>query len=115
MAKVRSKKTTPRSEYWRGIIAKWETSGQTQAEFCRERDLSLPSFGWWKWELARRDRENSQPKLLPVRVIGTVEPQERETDQLEVVLRQGYRVCVPENFSADALRRLITALEEMSC
>jgi hypothetical protein len=31
----------------------------TQREFCKQQKVSLASFGWWRCELARRDRERA--------------------------------------------------------
>ena len=115
----RRKRRSSRAEYWRRIIEEWTGSGLTQSEFCRQRELSLPSFSWWKWELARRERESEQPMFLPVRVVGSADGIEpalwRDSGDFEVTLQQGYRIRVPEYFDPEALRRLIKALEVSTC
>lgn len=52
-----------RAEFWRRMVAAWESSGLTQVEFCRRRGLKAVTFGWWKRRLvgasgrsARNDR-----------------------------------------------------------
>lgn len=115
----RRKRRSSRAEHWRGVIEEWTDSGLSQSEFCRQRDLSLPSFSWWKWELSRRDRESERPRFLPVRVVGSagsIEPVPwRGSGDFEVTLQQGYRIRVPEHFDPEALRRLIRSLEVSTC
>ena len=34
--------------YWEGILCRWETSGLSQIEFCRQNDLNRHRFNYWK-------------------------------------------------------------------
>lgn len=45
---------TDRAKYWGRMLAAWEASGLTQAEFCRRRGLKAVTFAWWKRQLAGR-------------------------------------------------------------
>ena len=51
-----------RARYWQRLLAAWEKSGLSQAEFCRRRKVKAVNFGWWKRKL------KSMSKPLP----GTV-------------------------------------------
>lgn len=42
-----------RAKYWRRLVAAWEKSGLTQAEFCRRRGVKAVTFAWWKRKLNR--------------------------------------------------------------
>ena len=33
---------------WLTLIREWEATDMTQAEFCRERDVNLATFGMWR-------------------------------------------------------------------
>lgn len=48
-----------REARWRRLSRQWEGSGVTQREFCQQQKVSLASLGWWRCELARRDRERA--------------------------------------------------------
>lgn len=37
-----------RAAYWRRLLAEWERSGLSQAEFCRRRGLKAVNLAWWK-------------------------------------------------------------------
>lgn len=49
-----------RAEYWRRMMTAWESSGLTQAEFCRRRGLKAVTFGWWKRQLVGVSRRSGR-------------------------------------------------------
>lgn len=117
--RTKSGQETPAAKYWRARIEEWESSGLTQAEFCRREKLSLPSLSWWKWKLTRQVRLNVQPKFLPVRLVDVAEqsptPSRGQSSAFEVALKQGYIVRIPEHFDSEALLRLLKVLEASRC
>jgi hypothetical protein len=40
-----------RAAYWQRLLADWERSGLSQAEFCRRRRVKAVTFAWWKRRL----------------------------------------------------------------
>src|SRR5688572_28727025 len=52
---------------WEKVIAEFERSGETQAQFCARRHVAVATLQYWKRRLRARDREPSV-SLLPVRV-----------------------------------------------
>ena len=114
----RQTQESPRAAHWRKMIADWEGSGQTQVDFCRERNESIASFRWWRWHLRKLDQE-IRPRFLPVRVIENPEEAQapsgnRERD-FEILLPQGCKIRVPQRFEPGALLRLIKVLEDVRC
>ena len=109
---------SPRAAHWRKLIADWEGSGQTQVDFCKERNESIASFRWWRWHLRKQDQEN-RPRFLPVRVIDHPEKAQPSAGNgerdFEILLSQGCRIRVPQHFEPGALLRLIKVLEEARC
>ena len=63
--------------YWSEIIQKWQSSGCNMREFCRQENISVHTFKYWKYKLA--GSKNSEPvqqelvkisepaKLVPVK------------------------------------------------
>jgi hypothetical protein len=104
-------------ERWRGLLAEWSASGQTQAAFCRARGLNAGTFAWWKRQLrgeergatgatVRRGRRPWQAgRFVEVRLAGASGP------AYEIVLSCGRSIRVPLSFDASALSRLIAAVE----
>jgi transposase len=127
--------TMPRPEWrdpakekrWRRLLDLWGRSGQTGKQFCAAHGLSKPSFYFWKREIARRDHEartkaatrespprHSAAAALPAFVPVTIDAA-ASSAALEIVTAHGRVVRVRAGFDADALRRLLTVLEEPSC
>jgi len=48
-----------RAVYWRRLLADWERSGLSQAEFCRRRGVKAVTFAWWKSRLAQLAQQSS--------------------------------------------------------
>ena len=90
------------------LLAELTASGLSTAAFARSRGLP-------PWKLynalqvrARRAAKKSQSTaVIPVRV---TEQRQLRSIPLELLLAGGHRLLVPEDFDADALRRLMGAL-----
>jgi transposase-like protein len=81
----------------RELIGRYENSGQTQIEFCREWGLALSSFQTYlrKHRKAgaaekRAGVEPSHPRLVEVE-IESAQHTPNEPSKLEVILPNGYR------------------------
>ena len=49
-----------RAKYWQQLVAQWQKSGLSQAEFCRRRRIKAVSFGWWKRRLRGTGRKSGR-------------------------------------------------------
>jgi len=50
------KSLTVRGRFWARHLQRWKQSGLSQAQYCRQQQLSAPAFGWWKGQLATAQR-----------------------------------------------------------
>jgi hypothetical protein len=92
---------------WARRIEEWSSSGLTGAEFAAEVGVKESTLRHWKWQLDRKARSRARKptfvRVAPVEVRAVpvvVEP-------IEIVLRGGIRIRVPERFDAGALRRVL--------
>ena len=55
-------------DYWKQQVVAWEQSGKTQKEFCRQQEISVPAFGYWKRKLRPQQSEAVEfyPLTIPV-------------------------------------------------
>jgi transposase len=114
---------------WRGHLAAWRRSGQSVRAYCAAQGLSEPSFYSWRRMLARPERRRgtktaagdgtpstagfTEPSpFVPVRLVEDTTP---VAAALEVVLRGGRVVRVAVGFSAQTLREVVAALEDLPC
>lgn len=102
-----------RSDYWRGVLEKWSSSGLSQRRFCEERRISFSTFCYWRRRLRETSKSGSASAFIPVEI----KPPRRGTgpSYYEVRLRSGARIRVPFDFESDSLLRLIGLLEDNRC
>jgi len=57
------------NEFWQNHIAQWQSSGLSQASYCRQQALLTHQFSYWKRKfLADREPVTSEPKAGFARV-----------------------------------------------
>jgi hypothetical protein len=118
------KKKTSRRPFWQQHLRAWSGSGLTQADYCRQRQLSAAAFGWWKRQLQgkpkarKRSSGTKRPQRSRPTTVQFVEVQ-RGSDIdpggspaiYEVLLSQGRAIRIGHDFDSDVLRRLIATVE----
>lgn len=84
-------------EKWRKALEEWELSGESQAGFCRERNLSLSSFQYYKSIFGK---ESPQSEFVE---IGGEE-------SIEFIVSEKLTVRVPSNTSSARIAELAECL-----
>jgi hypothetical protein len=120
---AKTKKKTSRAAYWQEHISQWSKSGLTQAEYCRQNNLSAAAFHWWKREFrrkfnaqkaipAKRQQRNSSSTAMQFVEVHSVRPAHSgRGETYEVVLSRGRAIRVGRDFDSDVLKRLIAVVE----
>ena len=90
-------------DFWKGHLAEWRSSGLTQAAYCRQHSLNIPSLGYWRRSLETRSATTSS-SVLPI-VIGEV-----SSEVVEVYLPNGLHARVPTGMAPSRWVPLIRAL-----
>ena len=104
-----------RERIWRDKVEQQKESGLSVAAYCRRERISEASYYYWKRRLAeRKDKPDTESREGNGRFVAIDLPQ-TVRDKLEVVLRNGRRVVVPDRFSENTLRLLVTILEDSAC
>ena len=111
---------TKRGRYWLRHIRRWQRSHSTQCEYCRQRDLSITAFRWWRSELVRkgidlsqsgdRDRTRGESGSF-VELALAHQMVSRGSAVYEIVLSNQRRLCLAEGFDPDAVASLVSILE----
>ena len=111
---------TKRGRYWLEHIRRWQQSDSTQSEYCRQRDLSITAFRWWRSELVRKgidlshggDSNRTQGKSGSfVELALAHQVASRGSAVYEIVLSNQRRLCLSEGFDPDAVASLLSILE----
>ena len=94
-----------RITHWRTVIKKQATSGLSAAAFCREHDISIHQFRWWK---RRFKKDNPQSKesgffqLVPFSI--------SQHSGIRIRLKNGVAIEVEQGFNPHTLRGVIDAI-----
>jgi hypothetical protein len=91
---------------WRGLVSEQARSGQSVAEFCRERSLCAPHFYWWK----KRLRKNITAKFVEVQVTEPTGSAPGDP-RVEVRLQNGRSLMVGRGFDPEHVRALLAVVE----
>jgi hypothetical protein len=95
---------------WAKRVERWGASGLSAAEFALEIGVNARTLTYWKWKLGKAEPRLAAPKPEFVEVVAPAFPL-TSGDALEVVLVGGVVIRVPARFDAEALRRVVVALE----
>jgi transposase-like protein len=95
-------------EAWPELLAQWEASGESAAEFARRIGTGAATLYRWRREFrgTTTRRHAALAKLVEVRPTVIV-----ADGRFEVRLADGRSVGVPPSFDAEALGRLLDVLE----
>lgn len=99
---------------WAKRVERWGASGLSAAEFALEIGVNARTLTYWKWKLGRPEPVRATPRPEFVEVVATSPSRiagDASLDALEVVLVGGVVIRVPARFDAEALRRVVMALE----
>jgi len=94
--------------FWQDHLSRWESSGLSQLEFCRQNNMRINKFLYWKNKL--------QPKppvaalvALPAEVFSR--PPLPTGSPICLVIDSRHRIEIAPGFDADTLGRLIHFLD----
>jgi hypothetical protein len=100
-------KETERSAEMRRVLEEYAASGLTRREFCRQRNIALTTFDYWRHEHAMKPRKQ-EPRSRLVKVeVAHMEP----APQFTLSLANGRRIECSWRFGDAELARLIRIAE----
>jgi len=115
-----------RAQQMRGVLEQWKRSGLTLQEFGQQRSIPRTTLVWWRHVFRHAGRKrrgaNGGQESLPERALASAAAVFRELPLtgpvtrpapavLEVVLRSGHVLRVPEGMGTTTLQAVIAVLE----
>lgn len=108
---------TKREQYWRDVLRRQRTSGESIRAFCLENGINQASFYSWRRRLAKRlgeapgdaalPRDGGPSPFVPV----TIRPAIVSTDAIELLHAGGHVLRIPGRFDAESLARILDVLD----
>lgn len=106
-----------KEKFWRRTLRDFAGSEQSVRAFCRQRQLSEPSFYAWRRTLAQREAATRAPRtpapaapaFVPIRLTGTDTPT-ADAAPMEIVLPGGHCIRLRPPVDRSALIDIVAAL-----
>jgi hypothetical protein len=109
MAKqTREDQNREKKRVWTSRINAWKSSGLTQVEYCRQKELSKCQFTYWKCKLDKKE--------VPVKFVSipgeSVQSQVLRDNQapIKLIIDSRYQIEIGDGFSPGTLSALICTL-----
>ncbi len=102
-------KKDKKRHYWEQRIRDWKESGLKQTQYCRQNNLNIRNFGYWKKCFYRT---SSTLSFIPLQIQPDIF-QKKSSSLLNVVLEGDRKIEVAEDFDPVILKKLINTLEEI--
>lgn len=117
-----TRRSAEKEEFWRMVFAEQRESGKSVKQFCRDNDLSEPSFYAWRKKISRRDHQDvtgptsasSASRLIPVSLVTSQQPDHhrlRATHALEIVAPSGFVFRFEQLAQGDQIASIVLAVE----
>jgi transposase-like protein len=106
-----------KEQFWRSILKRFATSGQSIRQFCAARKLKETAFYFWRREIRRRDsgdgrpRRRGKPQPLAFTQVVVRRP-EAEDSGLRLRLLGGRELLLPAALSPARVAELLRAIED---
>ncbi len=97
------------SEFWKRQVGVWEQAGTTQAAYCRQNNLNLSTFGYWKRKFSTPAAEG----FIEVRVKEDIPLP--DSSPIKVLIGDDLAIEVADGFSPDLLSRVVMAVRDLPC
>lgn len=105
MTSERKTRLSSTQQFWEAHLENWARSGLSQAEYCRQSNVSIKSFGYWKRKSTKRD--------FPVELIQLTPGQIFVNPSLRLHTASGYQIEIPDGFCRTSLKTVLQILREL--
>lgn len=96
-------------EKWKNEFDRWQCSGLTRAEYCRQNNIKLSTFDYWRHRLKDLAPKDSKFVKLPISFSSEIEP-------IIIEFPNQIRLKIPNNYHSETLSKILSDLLDLiSC
>jgi hypothetical protein len=106
---TKCKRSYKKQTFWEKHLKGWQNSSLTQVDYCRQNNLAIKSFGYWKRRL--NDLAAEEIRFVPVAFDPPIAT--KPGTPLKVAVNGRYCVEVPDGFSPDTLKKVLCVMEAL--
>jgi hypothetical protein len=97
-----------RRRFWEKHIEKWKVAGVSQVQYCRQNEINIKSFQYWKRRIGRL---GCIPTLVEVPLLKSAPVYPSSfSPQLCLVVDQHYRIEMAKGFDPGDLENVVRVL-----
>jgi hypothetical protein len=102
-----------RDQFWRSHLESWATSGLSQAEYCRQNDLNIARFGYWKRRFSKENLpvEFVQVPTEPIKSTRLI--QNTGAPSLRITMGSEFAIEILDEFSPATLEKVLLTLKKI--
>lgn len=91
-------------EKWKTLIAEYETSGLSQVDFCKQKELSSAQFGYYRGALKPKQNDPKKPSnaFVPVKI-----NQQTNASEIRLTLPNGFHCTFSSDIEGSRVKELI--------
>ena len=93
--------------FWEECIRQWEASGISQIEYCRQNDVNIKSFRYWKKRISRQE---CTPALVELPLSKTSRFSASPACPQLCLVVDRFRIEIGKGFDAEDLERVVRML-----
>ena len=103
-------------QFWLQHVEQWEQSDLSQAEYARQHELSLSTFGYYRQCYLKKSRAKpveASTSLLPVNIADEAPAEQPAQSEAGITLVSpcGFRIELSSDFDPMALQTILKILE----
>ena len=101
------RRSLEKESYWRRQLEGQVVSGLSIRQYCRDQQVSEPSFYVWRRELAKRDQETATKSGCSTALMALDIIPSRDSVKLEIEVADGVVIRLREEASTETLSRVL--------
>jgi len=112
MEKTRAAERAEKLRYWKDQLEKWKGSGLTQAQYCRENNLRVHRFLYWRKRILPEKPPQVSLVELPIQR-AVSEPLPPHGVAISLVVDGHYRIEIDKGFDPATLDQVIRIVSRL--
>ena len=101
------------THFWQEHITAWESSGLSQAVYCKQKGVNYNSFVYQRGRIANNNQ--ASPSVKFVEATETTPPKEVQTPVLQFMLPNGVRIGMTAAADAQLIQRVLSVIGGLKC
>lgn len=102
-----------REQFWRSHLDEWAPSGLNQAEYCRQNDLNIARFRYWKRRFSKGNLPVEFVQVPTGPVKSTRLLKNTDAPSLRITIGSEFAIEVSDEFSPATLEKVLLTLKKI--